>query len=60
MDNKKRIKIYQDLFKETNMHNPINIIYKKKDIYIVSSRIAGLEPTTYQGFTFKLFKATIK
>ena len=60
MDKTKRIKIYQDLFKELNEQQPIDIIYQRKNMYIVSSRVEGLQPTTYQDFTYSLYKASLK
>ena len=60
MDKTKRIKIYQDLFKEINAQSPIDIIYQRKTMDVVSARVDGLKPTTFQDFTFTLFKATLK
>ena len=60
IDKTKRIKIYQDLWKRINEQHPIDFIYQRKNMDVVSAKITGLEPTTYQDFTFTLYKASIK
>lgn len=60
LDKTKRKAIFKKLFKQLNEDMPIIPLYERNDMYPVSCRITGIEPTTFKDFTYYLPKAEIK
>lgn len=60
LDKTKRKAIFQKLYKQLNEDMPIIPLYERNDMYPVSCRITGINPTTFKDFTYYLPKAEIK
>lgn len=60
LDKNKRKAIFKKLYKQLSDDMPVIPVYERNDMYAISSRITGIEPTTFKDFTYYLWKAEIK
>ncbi|KOF55994.1 MULTISPECIES: ABC transporter substrate-binding protein [Clostridium] len=60
LDKTKRKAVFKKLYKQLSDDMPIIPLYERNDMYPISSKITGIEPTTFKDFTNYLSKAEIK
>lgn len=60
LDKNSRKQVFHDLYKKLADEMPVIPLYERNDMYAISSRITGIEPTPFKDYTNYFWKAEIK